>query len=57
MEFADIIKQKREELGLNLRDFAEKLNTDHSTISRWERGESEPHGHSKERILKDVKEL
>jgi len=36
------IKQLREQLGLTQREFAARLSTTVTTVSRWERGEAKP---------------
>lgn len=35
----EIIKQRREQLGLSLRELAEKIGVNSSTIMRWEHGD------------------
>ena len=41
-DYADKIKRKRESLGLNQKDFAEKLNEKESLIQKLETGHLEP---------------
>lgn len=39
MEVKDIIKSRRLELGLSMKELSEKVNVSEGTISRWESGE------------------
>lgn len=39
MEVKDLIKNRRIELGLTMKDLAEKVGVSEATISRWESGE------------------
>ena len=39
MEVKDILKNRREELGLTMKEVAEKVGVSEGTISRWESGE------------------
>lgn len=38
-EVKDIIKERREEMGLSLNDLGEKVGVNPSTIMRWEKGD------------------
>jgi len=38
----EIIKEIRRLSGLSVKDFAAKINVGHRTVSRWEKGLSEP---------------
>lgn len=38
MEVKDILRQRREELGLSMRQLADILGVSESTVSRWESG-------------------
>ena len=38
MEVKDILRQRREELGLSMRQLADVLGVSESTVSRWESG-------------------
>lgn len=39
MEFRDIIKTRREQLGITLADVAKHVGVSEATVSRWESGE------------------
>lgn len=39
MEVKDIIRNRREELGMTMKELAEKVGVSEGTISRWESGE------------------
>ena len=41
MEIKDILKSRREELDLTLKDIADKCGVSESTVSRWESGDIE----------------
>ena len=41
MEIKDILKSRREELDLTLKDIAEQCGVSESTVSRWESGDIE----------------
>ena len=41
MEIKDILKSRREELGLTLNDIADQCGVSESTVSRWESGDIE----------------
>jgi transcriptional regulator with XRE-family HTH domain len=41
MELKDLIRLKREELGLTMKELAKKVGVSEATISRWESGDIE----------------
>ena len=52
------IKQLRIDLGLTQREFAARLSTTVTTVSRWERGEAKPNLMARaliERLKEEVK--
>ena len=40
--FPDLLREHREAAGLTLQEVAEKLHTDFSLVSKWERGARKP---------------
>lgn len=52
-DFGDRIRHLRKKRGLTIMDVEKATGIAHSTISRWERGESVPNSSDIYRILKD----
>lgn len=54
MDIKDIIKKKRIEKGLTMKELAEKVGVSEATISRWESGEISNMKHKGIILLADV---
>lgn len=57
MEIKDILRNKRIELGLTMKDVAKKVGVSEGTVSRWESGEIADMKRSKIALLAEVLHL
>lgn len=51
MEFGQIVKQVRKDLGLSQEQLARELSISFSTVNRWENGKSKPSQMAQELFL------
>lgn len=51
-QLPEVLRSRREELGLTQAHLASRLGVSQPTIHRWETGENEPNGRALARLMK-----